>query len=117
MLFVNIQECGCNQNQKIIELVDEVKAIKEIVVDIKNFLHRQPHPIHDIPSALSCQTPPPLPPPTLPTTLRAKLVLSLTTLTGNPRTLDSTPSTGMIGKTPSTPKKSSEESKLNMRNS
>ena len=62
MHVVNFQECGCISEQKFLELVDEVKAIKEIVVDIKDFLHQQLQPSH-VPSVASCQTPPPLPPP------------------------------------------------------
>ena len=60
MHVVNFQECGCIPEQKFLELVDEVKAIKEIVLNIKDFLHEKLQPL---PSVASCQTPPPLPPP------------------------------------------------------
>lgn len=60
MYVVNFQECGCIPEQKFLELVDEVKAIKGIVVDIKGFLYQQLQPL---PSIASCQTPPPLPSP------------------------------------------------------
>ena len=60
MHVVNFQECECIPELKILELVDEVKESKEIVVDIKCFLYQQLQPL---PSIASCQTIPPLPPP------------------------------------------------------
>ena len=67
MLYTCLQDCGCTADKKIAELVEELKSVKEIVIDIRDFL--QHLFMQHLPSVSSCQTPPPLPPPILFTSL------------------------------------------------
>lgn len=62
MLYTCLQDCRCTPDKKIAELADELKSVKEIVIDIRDFLHHHFLP-HRLPSVSTCDTPPPLPPP------------------------------------------------------
>ena len=42
VLTLILQNLGCACEQRLVELADKVRSIKDIVVDIKELLHQQP---------------------------------------------------------------------------